>query len=97
MIPLEITAIAPNGAVISDEERLFFMTSRRVPVAPDVDGDLWDWPEAEPIVLNRREQLISEWRKWEGPEDASALVYTCWDDDNFYIAAEVVDDDVSAP
>lgn len=51
------------------------------------------------LVLNRREQIYpaDPFIKWSGPEDLSANVWLFWDDANFYLMAEVCDDEFSQP
>lgn len=84
--------------VVEARGHFALMPSPRMATPPAIDGDLGDWPKHRaPIRLERREQLTGELRKWDGPEDASARVWTAWDDDWFYLAAEVRDDLISDP
>lgn len=71
-----------------------FLTSPRAASSPEIDGDLSDWRghAGAPIRLGAPGQSLSPWGTWEGPEDASARVWTAWDGAWFYLAAEVVDD-----
>lgn len=59
---------------------------------PTIDGVLseGEWSGARPIRLNDKQQveLISD---WGGENDLSAEIYTKWDDNYFYIAADVTD------
>jgi|GEM_PF-632397 len=72
---------------------LSYMKSHQTPRAPSIDGDLSDWPRGlPPIRLGEREQFVAERLPWGGPSDASALVWTAWDAEWFYIAAELRDD-----
>ena len=44
------------------------------------------------MVMNSREQIMPpDQLKWEGPNDLSAVVWTGWDETNFYFSAEVRD------
>ena len=61
---------------------------------PVIDGDLGDWNRTAPIVLDREEYARGDWK---GPEDLSAFFYTMWDDEYFYIAAQVRDDRFRQP
>lgn len=94
---LKITVQTANGETITERGHVAFMTSPRRQQPITIDGSLSDWPQHPPIRLDKKEQLVSQWRPWGGPEDASARVYTAWDDEFLYIAAEVTDDDLSGP
>lgn len=93
---LEVKATLETGEVVTKRDRISFMTSPRARKAPRIDGDLNDWPRWAPINLRRQDQLVSSWRKWGGPEDASARVYTAWDDQFFCVAAEVTDNIIAS-
>lgn len=62
---------------------------------PTIDGDLADWQGVLPLTLNRAEFLSpfvpEALRKQWTPGNLSATIYTRWDDDSFYLAAEVHD------
>lgn len=80
-----------NGETIAFNEHFSFMTSPRVASPITLDGDLSDWPMWDAINIGSRDQVTGEFEAWGGLEDASARVYTAWDDTNFYLAAEVTD------
>ncbi|MFO8006720.1 MAG: sugar-binding protein [Candidatus Brocadiia bacterium] len=62
-----------------------------------VDGDLADWG-ALPISCTRPRQMLKQVETWDGPQDCSFRFGTCYDEQNLYVAVEVVDDAlVSAP
>ena len=56
-----------------------------------IDGDLSDWDRSHPLTLADEKQLNSM-ELWNGPDDFSAVAYVMWDDDNLYLASEVMDD-----
>lgn len=89
--------ILPSGEVVQDEAKVTFMTSPRATAPVVVDGVLGEWAKRQPIRLENRDQISSYWREWHGPADASAAVYTAWDTEWFYVAAEVQDNDLSGP
>lgn len=67
---------------------------RRSAYAMQVDGDLTDWRDVdarEAMVIGEAAH-VQKPQRYKGPLDASALVYTKWDDKNFYLAAVVSDD-----
>jgi hypothetical protein len=85
-------AIEPDE-VVEASRAVAFQTAPRAAREPEIDGDLSDWPHGRiPIRLDSARQLVAKWRPWTGPEDSSARVWTAWDEQNFYVAAEVVDD-----
>ncbi len=55
---------------------------------PKIDGDLGEWEVPEYPVQN----VVFGEGNWSGTSDLSAEVRFGWDDYNFYIAAEVIDD-----
>ncbi len=58
-----------------------------------IDGFLDEWQEMVPIQINKPnqwEELIAN--SWQGEKDLSGLVYTAWDTNYFYLAAEIKDD-----
>jgi len=59
-----------------------------------IDGDLSEWRDFPCISMNDRGQIMppDPWVPWDGPQDLGAKVYVGWDAENFYLAAEVVDD-----
>ncbi len=63
-----------------------------------VDGDLSDWPDAEPSVVLEGDRHAS-WSRGEyrGKEDLTAAVRLCRDDQNIYIGLQISDDRLPAP
>ncbi|MCZ6794763.1 MAG: PQQ-binding-like beta-propeller repeat protein [Planctomycetota bacterium] len=70
--------------------------------APKIDGDLddaWNFAHRVRLASPRHIGLIAgpgQGRDWEGEEDLSAVLYTGWDDENFYFALDVEDDALRA-
>lgn len=73
---------------------LSFLYSKRLVKAPVIDGNLSDWPAGlAPIRLGDPRQITGlHGPPWAGPADASARVWTAWDERFFYLAAEIHDD-----
>ncbi|MBN1477609.1 cellulase family glycosylhydrolase, partial [Candidatus Sumerlaeota bacterium] len=88
---VNVRAELSQGEVVEEQDHFSFTTSPRLASPPVLDGDLTDWPEWDPIRLGSREQITGEFETWGGPEEASAQVWTGWDDECFYLAAEVKD------
>lgn len=55
-----------------------------------VDGDLTEWITRSPIVINDISQVIRDANNWLGPDGTSCTVYVMWDEDNLYLAADVM-------
>jgi hypothetical protein len=58
--------------------------------APKIDGDLADWRHIEPVVVQGGKHVRIE--GWKGAGDCSARVWTGWDAQHLFVAAEVTDD-----
>ena len=57
-----------------------------------IDGDLSDWDLSSALTANATHQVVRDVGQWTGPEDLSFDVYVMWDEDNLYLAANVMDD-----
>ncbi len=77
-----------RGGTVRAAQALDFLASREGTIS--VDGDLSDWKGALPLHLNRASQ-VAEKRSWS-PDDLSAVAYTSWDSEYFYVAVRVTDD-----
>ncbi|MBN1478549.1 beta-galactosidase [Candidatus Sumerlaeota bacterium] len=86
-----------TGEIVSAPCHLSFLTSRRTEREIVIDGDLSDWAWSDPIHLGSQDQINHQGYPWDGSEDASARVWTAWDDEWFHVAAEVTDDLISDP
>ncbi|MBK8980452.1 MAG: hypothetical protein IPM29_31505 [Planctomycetes bacterium] len=59
----------------------------------DVDGNLQDWPELPPILVDDLRQLSgTALGALRGRDDLAARLFAMWDDDALYLAAVVLDD-----
>ncbi len=76
-----------DGGTVEASQALDFLTIPRGHAT--VDGDLSDWHEALPIHLDKASQ-VAEKKGWT-PQDLSAVAYTMWDDEYFYVAVRVTD------
>lgn len=59
-----------------------------------INGSLDDWKDYNPIILDKKDLVLPQDHVtgWMGKDDLSAKVYTAWDEQYFYFAAEVTDD-----
>ena len=66
-----------------------------------IDGDLGEWRDVEPIVLDERTRrtrvIIDGVDPWRGSGDLSARAYLVWDVHNLYFACDVTDDVLHQP
>jgi len=65
--------------------------SARLTVAPEINGDLSDWPGAESIDLDRY-TAFSFSGEIDGTADLSAVIRSGWREDTLFFAIEVHDD-----
>jgi len=68
-----------------------------VSVAPTIDGDAADWPDAPPIAINSAEQVLRGASSWPGPDRAGMELRLGWDAQNLYVLVEVRDPEHSQP
>lgn len=81
-----------KGVYSSGTDLLSFAKSSKVKTLA-IDGDLSDWPTTgDPIRIGERWQVTGEFRPWRGTKDSNARVWTAWNDEWFYFAAEFEDD-----
>ncbi|MEK6570976.1 MAG: sugar-binding protein, partial [Bacteroidota bacterium] len=65
---------------------------------PTLDGTFRNWNTSSPLLIDSEEQisrLLYGNRPWRGTDDLSAKVYAMYDDEYFYVGAEVTDNIVS--
>jgi len=68
-----------------------------VPLAPTIDGDAADWPDAPPIVIGSAEQILRGASSWPGPERAGMELRLGWDSQNLYVFVDVHDPEHNQP
>lgn len=86
--PSELRRPAENG---------LDMVAQRLPVSPQIDGDLKDWADFPCYTLDQKEQIgYGDVAAWGGPDDLSGSFCWGWDDEALYLAAEVRDDALRA-
>ncbi|RRJ97438.1 hypothetical protein Ga0100231_002540 [Opitutaceae bacterium TAV4] len=70
---------------------LDYELSGRASASPPLDGELTGWEAALPLHLDKQEYTRGSFGATWSKEDLSGVVYTMWDESNFYIAARVTD------
>ncbi|HEV8488815.1 MAG TPA: sugar-binding protein [Candidatus Limnocylindrales bacterium] len=63
----------------------------RAPVAPTIDGDAADWPEAQPIAVDSAQQILRGASSWPGPDRAAMELRLAWDARHLYVLVDVRD------
>lgn len=65
----------------------------RIKFKGKIDGDLSKWSGHPFITMNERGQIMppDPWIDWKGPAHFSAKIYIGWDDEYFYMLADVKD------
>lgn len=94
VLDAEVEVRCSGGIRTVANTMLSFLYSKRFEKAPVIDGNLSDWPAGlAPIRLGDPRQITGQHGPpYAGPADASARVWTGWDERFFYLAAEIHDD-----
>lgn len=93
---IEVAAVADGVRkyMFSYKPELMKVERLRTPVK--IDGDISEFKNIKPVIMDNPSFLFPADaipnKLWTGPEDLSCKVYLAYDTDNFYFAAEVVDD-----
>ncbi len=83
-----------DGKAYTDIKNSVYMTAMaRMKKPPVIDGTLGygEWNKSMPMLINNESQIRLQ-PDWSGPDDLSAKIFCAYDEDNFYIGAEVTDD-----
>src|SRR5215216_2070799 len=59
-------------------------------IPPAIDGDLDDWKAAQLLLVNTTSNILRGAAGWGGPEKDAFFSYVMWDDQNLYVAAQVL-------
>jgi hypothetical protein len=87
-----------KGLSVSTEQIISFTRCCRAEKPIVIDGVLNEWDKSlSPIRIDRQDQFTGGYVKWEGPEDSSVKLYTCWDKQYINFAVEFHDDFLSDP
>lgn len=96
---VDATVYLNDGSTVTDSATTNFVSLEKADSAPVIDGkiDVGEWKTSgQPIKFDTEQQWKSTEkksnRKWGGESDLSGNMYIMYDDDYFYLAAEVNDD-----
>lgn len=101
---LESASFSPvargSGYALFDNMRLtvfegtdFAAECHKVKIRPKIDGNLDDWQKECPIPLIGKNQLTILDKNYQWiPENLNGAAYLSWDNENLYVAVQVMDD-----
>lgn len=70
-----------------------YISPYRSGTAIAIDGDIYEWrPWPGSINYSSGEQVVFGKNKWKDTKDLSGIVWTAWDENFFYLAADIKDD-----
>lgn len=92
VISLLLALTMVMGLVVSASA--YAETSLEAPKAGDVviDGDLSEWNTEKCLRIDTDSQIIDQIEHWDGVEDCSMELYAMWDEENLYVAMQILDD-----
>ena len=72
----------------------FSLSCSSVQTAMRIDGQLDEWKDMEPSILDQRDHVAFNPHAWNGPDDLSIQFWSRHDQDNIYFAFDVTDDQI---
>lgn len=81
----------PNQTNLDSTKNLIYQCLY-TPQPIQIDGELSEWIGTPPMILNDPRQVYYK-VKWHGASDLSARAYALWEQNYFYFACEVADDE----
>lgn len=87
-----VTMTTQSGYTVTTKSPVNFMLVEKLSLAPKVDGDLAEWKNIPPIVLEGLPMVNRNPEQYQGNDDLRAEVRFAWDDQALYLAATVTDD-----
>lgn len=63
----------------------------KAPTPPVIDGELSEWTVAQPLPANAISNILRGAASWGSAESDAFTAFVMWDQDNFYISAQVLD------
>jgi hypothetical protein len=68
----------------------FTVEAIQTAVPPVLDGDLNEWTDAQLLLVNTPANILRGTAAWGGPDQDAFFSYVMWDDQNLYVAAQVL-------
>lgn len=88
--------VLDSGEVVSSSVKLDFTVAMYAENKPTIDGiiDKGEWEENSAMYINKESQYKSliKAQPWRGTNDLSGRFVVEWDEENFYLMADIVDD-----
>ncbi len=93
--PLEYSITSSDGVKYDFSSTLNMFTALKAKSGAKIDGviEVDEWDKDTALICDTKDSVynLTTW-DWSGPEDKSALTMINWDEEYFYMAAEVTDD-----
>ncbi len=88
--------VLENGETVSSSTKLDFTMATYAENKPTIDGiiEKGEWAEKSAMYINKESQYKSliKTEPWRGVNDLNGRFVVEWDEDNFYMMADIVDD-----
>jgi hypothetical protein len=68
----------------------FTVEALQAAIPPAIDGDLNEWADAQLLLVNTTDNILRGAAGWGGPNQDAFFSYVMWDDQNLYVAAQVL-------
>lgn len=68
----------------------FIVEAIQVATPPTIDGDLSEWTAAQLLLVNSTANILRGAAGWGGPDQDAFLGYVMWDNQNLYVAVQVL-------
>lgn len=95
-LQLDALFVTANGIRTAAARRFDLWPTKRLATPPTIDADLAEFATLTPVVLDQAENIcppdaVTMHKLWQTPEDLSARLWTAWDDQYVYVAADITD------
>ena len=80
--------------VMPEDSRAVRITCPQANTNITIDGQLAEWENSDPTVLDRKDQVAYNPQAWEGPQDLSTRFWSAHDRDHLYFAFDVTDNKI---
>ena len=91
-VDLEMELLLENGYSKKFEKDINFLAAVKAKTKVSIDGKIDEWDHAVPFYMDHPSQ-VQDILGWKGLPDISGRGRMQWDEENFYLCLEVIDDD----